>query len=65
MELQEKNNIKKTIQQNPTSFLYKYRTAREVDILQAFVPKQHLMVVWLNRVIIVLSQEFCYKKHGS
>ena len=30
MEL-EKNNIKQTIEQNPTSFLYKYWTATKVD----------------------------------
>ena len=28
-------------------------------LLQAFLPKQHLMVLWLNRAIIVLYQGFC------
>ena len=31
-------------------------------LLQAFLPKQHLMVVWLNRAMIVLCEGFCYIK---
>ena len=31
-------------------------------LLQAFLPKQYLMIVWLYRTIIVLSQRFCYIK---
>ena len=31
-------------------------------LLQAFLPKQHLMVVWLNRAMTVLYQEFYYIK---
>ena len=29
-------------------------------LLQAFLPKQNLMVVWLNRAMIDLCQGFCY-----
>ena len=31
-------------------------------LLQAFLPKQNLMVVWLNRAMIDLCQGFCYIK---
>ena len=31
-------------------------------LLQAFLPKQNLMVVWLNRTMIDLCQGFCYIK---
>ena len=31
MELLEKNTIKEKIQQNPTSLIYKYWTAKKVD----------------------------------
>ena len=36
MELQEKNNIKQTIQQNSTSFIYKYWTGKQVENNVAF-----------------------------
>ena len=31
-----------------------------LHLLQVFLLKQHLMVVWLNWAIIVLCQRFCY-----
>ena len=31
-------------------------------LLQAFLPKQNLMVVWLNKAMIDLCQGFCYIK---
>ena len=31
-------------------------------LLQAFLPKQHLMIIWLNRAMTVLCQGFCYIK---
>ena len=31
-------------------------------LLQAFLPKQHLMAVWLSRAIIVLYHRFCHIK---
>ena len=32
------------------------------NLLQAFLPKQHLMIIWLNRAMTVLCQGFCYIK---
>ena len=53
----------KTLNHSSTSTeqLKRYTTVMQ-HLLQAFLPKQHLMVVWLNRVIIILCLRFCYIK---
>ena len=52
------------IQQNPASFLYKgmhlERQTIMKHLLQAFLPKQHFMFVWLNRAMIFLCHRFCF-----
>ena len=54
------------MQQNPTSFLYKYWMAQKVDNNATFTiglpTKKHLLFVLLNRAMIVLCQGFCYIK---
>ena len=38
------------------------QTIMQHHLLVAFLPKQHLTVVWLNSAMIVLCQGFCYVK---
>ena len=52
----------KTLHHSRTSTEQLERSTMVQHLLQAFLPKQHLMAVWLSRAIIVLYHRFCHIK---
>ena len=52
----------KTLHHSRTSTEQLERSTMIQHLLQAFLPKQHLMAVWLSRAIIVLYHRFCHIK---
>ena len=52
----------KTLHHSSTSIEQLKRYTIIQHLLQAFLPKQDLMAVWLYRAMIDLCQEFCYIK---